>query len=140
MSVIRLIKRKVLKSKIQKRHQLKREIQKKHGIYFFDKDEYEVLYSINNEHASEYNYLLKYILSKQNILHSGTTIDEFNFKRLSKNYSMIRELIQEELSRDNLQEQLRFKISRETAVSNMKNLQSILYSITKFQHEFDEIK
>ncbi|RXK03594.1 hypothetical protein [Halarcobacter bivalviorum] len=140
MSVIRLIKRKVLKSKIQKRHQLKREIQKKHGIYFFDNDEYEVLYSINNEHASEYNYLLRYILSKQNILHSGTTIDEFNFKRLSKNYSMIRELIQEELSRDNLQEQLRFKISRETAVSNMKNLQSILYSITKFQHEFDEIK
>ncbi|MDX4069875.1 hypothetical protein [Aliarcobacter skirrowii] len=140
MSVIRLIKRKVLKSKIQKRHQLKREIQKKHGIYFFDNDEYEVLYSINNEHASEYNYLLRYILSKQNILHSGTTIDEFNFKRLSKNYSMIRELIQEELSRDNLQEQLRFKISRKTAVSNMKNLQSILYSITKFQHEFDEIK
>ncbi|RYA22846.1 hypothetical protein CRU96_10775 [Malaciobacter halophilus] len=140
MSVIRLIKRKVLKSKIQKRHQLKREIQKKHGIYFFDNDGYEVLYSINNEHASEYNYLLRYILSKQNILHSGTTIDEFNFKRLSKNYSMIRELIQEELSRDNLQEQLRFKISRETAVSNMKNLQSILYSITKFQHEFDEIK
>lgn len=140
MSVIRLIKRKVLKSKIQKRHQLKREIQKKHGIYFFDNDGYEVLYSINNEHASEYNYLLRYILSKQNILHSGTTIDEFNFKRLSKNYSMIRELIQEELSRDNLQEQLRFKISRETAVSNMKNLQSILYSITKFQHEFDGIK
>ena len=140
MSVIRLIKRKVLKSKIQKRHQLKREIQKKHGIYFFDNDGYEVLYSINNEHASEYNYLLRYILSKQNILHSGTTIDEFNFKRLSKNYSMIRELIQEELSRDNLQEKLRFKKSRETAVSNMKNLQSILYSITKFQHEFDEIK
>lgn len=140
MSVIRLIKRKVLKSKIQKRHQLKREIQKKHGIYFFDNDEYEVLYSINNEHASEYNYLLRYILSKQNILHSGTTIDEFNFKRLSKNYSMIRELIQEELSRDNLQEQLRFKISRETAVSNMKNLQSILYSITKFQLEFDDKK
>jgi Trp operon repressor len=140
MKILRIFKRKVLKNKVRKRHQLKREIQKKYGIYFFDNDGYEVLYSINNEHASEYNYLLRYILSKQNILHSGTTIDEFNFKRLSKNYSMIRELIQKELSRDSLQEQLRFKISRETAVSNMKNLQSILYSITKFQHEFDEIK
>lgn len=140
MKILRIFKRKVLKNEIQKRHQLKRKIQRKHGICFFDNDGCEVLYSINNESASEYNYLLRYILSKQNILHENTTIDEFNFKRLAKNYSIIRELIQEELARDTMQEQLRFKISRETAVSNMKSLQSILYSITQFQNEFNEIK
>ena len=103
-------------------------------------DNCEVLYSINNQFPSEFNYLLTYILSTQNLINGSITIDECYFRKISKNYNILRNLIKEELSKKILHEELVFNISRETAVSNMNNLQNILYSIFKFQNEFNERK
>ncbi len=140
MHILKLIRRSILKNKIKKRKKLKRELHNKYGIYFMTSDNCEVLYSINNQFPSEFNYLLTYILSTQNLINGSITIDECYFRKISKNYNILRNLIKEELSKKILHEELVFNISRETTVSNMNNLQNILYSIFKFQNEFNERK
>ncbi|MGB7402654.1 MAG: hypothetical protein WA916_08735 [Arcobacter sp.] len=138
--MIRFIKRKLIKRKLEKRHQLKRRIQEKCDILIVDKGSYAGSCSIKGYNAREFNYLLQYLLLNHSTLNKYTTIEEYNFKRLAKHYSSIRELIQDEMNRDRLQEEKVRVISRESALSNMKILQSILYAITKSEKEFHELK
>ena len=83
MHILKLIRRSILKNKIKKRKKLKRELQNKYGIYFMNSDNCEVLYSINNQFPSEFNYLLTYILSTQNLIKGSITIDEYYFRNWS---------------------------------------------------------
>ena len=133
--MLKTIKRAIIKHKLKKRHQLKRRIQSKHGINISDGWQ-----SINGLEAREFNPLLYYLLSKQDKMNPYTAIEEYNFKSLAKNYPMIRELIEDELFKDVLIEENSKNISREDAADNLKNLKSILYSITKAQQEFDKLK